>query len=265
MLNNKNFKKIIEEDFNKEKNYNFIMSKIENNIQKGSFKLRYAYIIAILLIIGVIGVSAGNVIKNYRIETKDNLPFEESAEKQILFDNKLDKEYDSDLFKENNYYTYEEIEEKLELKLLKNKNFDSNIYLLTNLKINNDKIAQVSFWQTNSDKSSKTFLEKYWFYFTINTNYSNEETTAAIIGGKGGEYREHYIKSLNSIALITKPSSSVKCGPTRVHFSYNNIIYSMRFENVCFDGIEVENIEGSSYVPMVESELYDFLEAFTLE
>ena len=262
MSNKKMLKKIIAEDLSKTKNYNYIMNIIENSSStKKAFKLRYAYAIAIILIAGVIGVSAavGNIVKSYKIDTIDNLPYEESSEKRIKFDNKLDREYDSKLFKKAESYTYDEIEKKLQLKLLKNKNFDRNMYLLTNLEIKNDKIAQVAFWQVNSDKSRR-FEGKYLFYFAITTNYFDEDNTAAIIGGKGGEYREHYIKSLDTLALITKSNGDIPCGPARVHFSYNEVVYGLRFEDVCFDGATTSATFG-----MTETELYDFLEAFTLD
>ena len=87
MSNKKMFQKVIESDLNKTKNYNSIMDKIENTASKKlTFKLRYVCVTIILLIIGIIGVSAaiGFATKNYRIETKDNLPYEESS-KNIFY------------------------------------------------------------------------------------------------------------------------------------------------------------------------------------
>lgn len=261
MKNRNVLKKIIEEDLSKEKNYNSIMKKINESFdKKPKLKLKYAYVIIALLLISVIGVSAvyaTNVVKNYRVETK-NLSNKNSNEYNILFDNKLDREYDSNLFKEDGYYTYEEIEEKLQLKLLKNKNFDSNMYYLTSLKINEEKISQANFWQVNNDKSTKTMSDKYWFNFRMNTKYSNEDTLVAKILSSDIKYKEHYIKSLDTVALIKLPGLS--CGSTLIYFSYQDIIYNIVFNCSCFG---VSEVSGSDV--MFESEVYDFLEAFYLD
>ncbi len=271
MSNKKSLKKIIEDDLNKEKNYNSIISKIENNSErKSSFKFRYAYVILILVIISIVGVSAGHAIhaiKHYRIdvieESKDNLPLEERNEKHVLFDNKINKEYDSKLFKKGNQYTYNEIEEKLQLKLLKNKNFDSNIYKVVDLLVKDDKIAKLRFAQIEPDKSSE--FEKYFFNFSISTKYYDEDNTIiAINHGRFENYIEYYIKSLNTMALIDKPKKDYNCGPTNVYFSYNDVVYILNFSTVCFNVVEIDRA-NSSFVPITDTDLYDFLEAFTLD
>lgn len=268
MSNKKLLKKIIEEDLNKEKNYNSIMSKIENNGErKLSFKLKYASLVAIIIVAGIVGVSArvGNITKNYKIDvikdSKDNLPVEERNEKHILFDNKINKDYDSNLFKKDKQYTYKEIEERLQLKLLKNKNFDSNIYRVNDLTAKDDKIAKLRFSQIKPNKDFD--LEKYYFNFTISTKYYDEDNTVIAITHGLDDYIEYYIKSLNTMALIDKPKKGYS-GPTHVYFSYNDVVYTLNFSIVYFDVLEIDRAHSSS-IPITETELYDFLEAFTLD
>lgn len=270
MSNKKLLKKIIEEDLNKEKNYNNIVKRIERGAErKFAFKFKYAYLIAIILTVGIVGVSASvvNIVKNYRIDSiedkKDNLPAEESNEKHVLFDNKLDKDYDSKLFIKDKYYTYTEIEERLQLKLLNNKNFNSNLYKVADLTEKDGKIAKLSFGQVKPDKSLER--EKYLFGVSISTKYYDEDDTIIAIthGGLEG-YIEYYIKSLNRVALVDKPKGDYTCGPTNVYFSYNDVVYILNFQIVCFNVLEIDRANSTS-LAITESELYDFLEAFTLD
>ncbi len=267
MSNKKEFKKIIESDFDKSQNYKKIISKIESNNQKKvAFKLRYAYI-AIFLLIAVIGVSFGGVkardfIKNYRLEKQND-------ETRILFKDKVNKDYASDLFKENDYYTYEEIENKLQLKLLKNKKyanfFDSELFEALHLKTNNDKIASIKFSLVNSDKSTR-YIDKNWLNITINTNYNDDEYYASFKGANR-EQEEYYINSLDTVAFIDRIVSTkdFRCSPVQVLLSYNNITYGMRFDWVCNDDVTLNMYGNPNYITVHNSDLYDFLEAFYID
>lgn len=270
MSNKKMLKKIIEEDLNKEKNYNNIVKRIERGYERQlTFKFKYACLIAIILIVGIAGVSAGveNITKNYKIDVikdaNDNLPLEERNEKHVLFDNKIDKEYKSNLFKKNEQYTYKEIEERLNLKLLKNKNFNSNIYRVTDITAKDDKIAKLIFAQVKPGNGLES--EKYLFSFAIITKYNDKDNTIVAIthGGLEG-YIEHYIKSLNTMALIDKPKKDYSCGPTYVYFSYDDVVYILRFDMVCYNALEIDRANSTS-LAITDSELYNFLEAFTLD
>ncbi len=269
MSNKNELKKIMERDFNKEKNYNAIINKMEgSNKVKGIFKIRYAYIGLILIVISVIGVSAGTAINNYWNATKNFEVEQDDKGLHIEFNDRINTDYDCNLFGENNYYTLNEIEDKLQLKFLKNKlydkYFDSDLYKLSDYEISNNKIAQAHFNLVNSDKSLRN-IAKNWYGISIRTNYTDDKYTGDFFGDREG-YEEYYIKNLNTVAFIRK-HTTIKGGlPVRVMFSYNNVIYSIRFEIVWPDDCyEVKSYSDPNYVPMYEKDLYEFLDSFTTE
>ena len=65
-----NLKKEIEKDFNKEKNYNAILSKVEGVSSMKKFKIRYALIPICIIIIAIIGFNASNLFNSKTVQNK---------------------------------------------------------------------------------------------------------------------------------------------------------------------------------------------------
>ena len=63
-----NLKKEIEKDFNKEKNYNAILSKVEGVSSMKKLKIKYALIPICIIIIAIVGFSARNLFNSKTVQ-----------------------------------------------------------------------------------------------------------------------------------------------------------------------------------------------------
>ncbi len=215
-----------------------------NNTKKFSFKLKYALLLFLVLFISVFGVvNADKIIKHFNIVTNDGMPFEKSHDKSFISNGVIDKSYPKDLFTENSYYTYNEIEKKLGVHLLKNKYLDSDLFLLHNLKIKKDMIAFAGFTLVNKDKPEINKFKNIRMSLSINTKYSSEPSELNIKGANI-YYEEYYIKSLNTEALIVTNSKEF-ASLVIIEFTYENISYELELDSLNFnDENQVQNIHN---------------------
>lgn len=208
------------------------------------FKIRYAVIFILLFVLFFGAVNADKIIKFYKIVTNDNKVFSESGDRSFISNAVLNKEYSKDLFLLENKYSYEDIENKLGERLLKNDLLKSDLFVLEHLETFENKISKLSF--------SLLILEnvEYLTSFSImvRTKYFSKEDGLRI---KGGQiyYKEYYIKKLKTEALIIYNSEEY-ANMVIIEFTYNNIGYEIELNGLNFkDEIQVEKI-------------YEFLESF---
>lgn len=240
----KKYKKFIDSVNLTDDDYNEIKRNIIfRSKHKFQFKLKYAVILFFVIFISVLGITyADKIIEHYTLVTNENLPIEESLGNTFYSNARLDKDYSKDLFIEDSYYTYEEIEEKLGQKLLKNKYYDSDLFIVNYVDIEEDMIAKAVFSIVNKDKTSTVRND---FSIIIKTKYFSGRSGLSIKGDF--YYEEYYIQSLNTKAIIVKTGSPI------IEFTYENIAYEIVYgEYVNFDDEKTVN------------KLYDFLESFTL-
>ncbi len=238
------YKKLIDEvDLNNQEYSEIKRNVITNNKKTFGFKLKYALLL-IMLFISVIGVAnADKIIKHYKIVTNDNKSFEESGNRSFISNSRIEKDFSKEILKKDTYYTYDDIEDKLNLKFLKNNYLKSDLFLLRHLDIERNMIAKASFELVNEDKTEPKFS------IIIETNYLTEDSGLTIKGGKVS-YEEYYIQNLNTEAIIVKYGEKLASNVI-VELSYDNILYELQFDMVNFnDEKQVEK-------------LYDFLDSFT--
>ena len=99
-----------------------------------------------------------------------------------------------------NIYKFNEIEEKLNTKILKNKYFsEDKIRLMYNEKIN-DKIAFIGFWIEDFTKSKND--ERHNLQISFKTKYANNTNGYVFETGKYQYVEEYYLKSIDTNAYI---------------------------------------------------------------
>ena len=232
----KNFKQEYKNFINEFNLSNDEYEEIKNNIlfndnQKSHiFKLKYAVIILVALFISTIGiVSASQIINNLKIKTRDNLPFEESNSIELNTDVIFNKDLPSDLFIKDNYYTYEEIEKKLDYKLLKNKYFDEKLFQVKSITTNDGYISDITFSFTN--KNLEVSSKNLDFNITLKTKYS-KDMNYLWMGGENLKKEQYFIKSLNTESIMIKYSIFNDIGSIMADFVYNNVIYEVRSDSI---------------------------------
>lgn len=238
------YKKLIDEvDLNNQEYSEIKRNVITNNKKTFGFKVKYALLL-IMLFISVIGVAnADKIIKHYKIVTNDNKSFEESGNRSFISNSRIEKDFSKEILKKDTYYTYDDIEDKLNLKFLKSNYLKSDLFLLRHLDIEKNMIAKASFELVNEDKTEPKFS------IIIETNYLTEDSGLTIKGGKVF-YEEYYIQNLNTEAIIVKYGEKLASNVI-VELSYDNILYELQFDMINFnDEKQVEK-------------LYDFLDSFT--
>lgn len=136
--------------------------------------------------------------------------------------------------KYNNYYSYEDLEGLLKIKLLKSSYFGNNLLHQRTTKKVNNKIAAASFGIenfTNSNLNSQTNLPEDWQieYFNMSFSFKTKFATEDIKENysysfyKGeGNTEEYYIENLKTSALLIFSNHSKHC---IVKFDYDNVSY----------------------------------------
>jgi hypothetical protein len=203
---------------------------IKNNIKYKSnkniilqFKFCHIVLICLIVILPLLGITYASInLKHFKIESKDNKSIEESTKKSIYSDAIFDGNVSADIFVKDEYYSYEEIEKKLNLKLLKSNLIDSELFHLVNLETNNNNLAKANFALVNNDKSDRTL--KVEFGFSICTQYASDKTELYIAGIT--KYENYFIKSLKTEAIIVKEKNH-SSGFIVANFAYNNITYEV--------------------------------------
>lgn len=200
------------------------------------FKPAFASLI-ILTIIFTLGITVNALVKHYNIKTN------EEYKKDVVFNGVIDKKYDSGLFEKNKRYTIEELEEKLELKILRNKKIDNDLFELYNLSNKENQITKMNFWLINKENSTNK-NDKINYSFEINTDLKEGSRFAM----SGDSQLEIYkIKTLDTEAVIIE-SKNETYGPLLANFEYDGIIYSIELDKIDFSKKELYNILNSFFI-----------------
>jgi len=218
------------------------ISKIKQNILKTDYKrpliLKPCFTVLILLFIcSTITVAANGMLKHFKITIN------EPTKKEVFYTLRLDKGYEDTLLIEKDYYLLKDIEEKLNLKILRNKKVPKDLFQITNLDKNNGKISKLNFWLVNYDKS-EIKSNQINLAFEINTNNSNIDSKLAYSGNSKLEY--YFIENLNVEAVIIESTSEY--GPMLSNFVYEDIVYSINLDKAFFTKNELYSILDAFYI-----------------
>lgn len=158
----------------------------------------------------------------------------------------------------NEYYSYEELEKLLEIKLLKSDYFKNNMLYQNHTKKENGKISEAGFSIKNFTDVKGDLDNVYSMGIYIKTKYAPEEIQNLPYYEISGSFleEEYFIKSLNTNAYIFKTdcsnSSSCFVQTWQIKFVYENICYSFKFqfinETTEFIRSEIFNILESLYL-----------------
>lgn len=234
--------------------YEIIRNNILNNKKTRRFKMKYAYILILIVFVSFVGaVSASKIINQMKININ-----EEKHIKEITSSVTIDEDYDSALFENGNYYTYDEIEEKLGFKLLKSSHYDSDLFIASPEAVDG-KLSSVDFIMVNSDKSWMYPWSSFRVY--VATKYSDSGFHFKVVGPT---YLEtYYIKSLGVEANILYFASP--CIDAVSHFVYNGVLYQLQLEiGNKYSFATYEEFVATSREKM-RNDIIEILESFTLE
>ena len=177
---------------------------------KCSLKILSTCVTIIVIFLVVTLVANADKIVRYFKNTNNVSENTNALKQEFMVDVKLDKDYDSNLFVNDNYYKKEEIETKLNLILLKNKMLEDNLFKVITYNVKDNKIAKASFELVN-----------------ISTKYDSEDVSF-FVGGYNANYKYYYLKNLDTEALIIgvgyEPQMHI------VDLVYDNVVYEMEFE-----------------------------------
>ena len=191
------------------------------------------YSIVILLILPTLLVpitNSASVIKKEIISQKHNTTF-------------IDKDYKSNLFKEDKYYSIKTIEKKLKIKLLHNDNIDSKLYKADFIKTKDNKIAKIIF---ENVKEKKNNIVNIPLCIIINTQYSDLEDRNYLDIIENTKEIKYHINSINVDATIML-SNEEESGPMFSFFIYENIIYEIYMNRGCNTIEDLYEILNSFY------------------
>ena len=216
----------------------------DNIINKNSKKFIFkpAYITPILICIvavGLISVSATSIVKHFNVTIEDR-EGEKEVYKNALSDAKIDLDVTSDILKKDSYYSSDDIENLLGIKILKTKKIKTNMFKLTNLIDKDNKIAVANFWNVNDNKSNVA-LDDISFAFEINTKYSDKNPELSVVGST--DLENYYIKSLDTEAVIIYSKNTA--GPLLSNFVYDNITYSIELDKAFYSVDDLHEILDS--------------------
>ena len=155
----------------------------------------------------------------------------------------IDKDYKSNLFKEDKYYSIKTIEKKLKIKLLHNDNIDSKLYKADFIKTKDNKIAKIIFENVKEKKNSIVNIP---LCIIINTQYSDLEDRNYLDIIENTKEIKYHINSINVDATIML-SNEEESGPMFSFFIYENIIYEIYMNRGCNTIEDLYEILNSFY------------------
>ncbi len=244
------FDKINISDDKSKKVYNSILKKT------GKFSLLRPVFISIIIILCIVGIGAvyakdissalNSFIITKKHDEKGNIRIEthSSARPEINYDANLPEVEikDANDILTHNQYSFEELEDLLNIKILRSKFFKNDKLVQIETKKVDNKIAYTSFGLQNFT-NVKVEEGQYGMAFCIITKYATEEIEKSKKSSFGEKNRTelYYIKSIGTEALIIKgvlPESKVQ--EWRIEFDYSEIHYSF---DLMFVGLEPEEME----------------------
>ena len=227
-----------------EKIYNNTIYKKE--LSKG-YILKPVIVILILFIFLGVGVMAKEYIEDYIFQMKDT----EKLGKDTIFDLELNGKLNvNSNFNCKNNITHEELEDGLNIKLLKFNSFNKDTYNICELTLDNNKNIRTVKLQNDDnyseyDMNNEETRKKKYLQVDINfmTQYAtkNDEKdfkNISILKGTSSvsKFLETYhIEKLNLDVNIIKWSESKYWPQTFCTFVYNNIFYNIQGYNVSKD------------------------------
>ena len=131
----------------------------------------------------------------------------------------------------NNYYKYNEIEDLLGIKILKNKQFKNNLIHQKYTDKIDGKISSAGFDITNLmniDYKNIDHTKKYEYHhltFGFKTKYSTDECWESWHSGDKSKFDEYYIKTLDTYAIAINKGN----GHYIYKFDYDDIAYNLHF------------------------------------
>ncbi len=239
-----------------------IKNSILNSKDKSTFKLKYAFIILIAFIIGstvVYGEDLINLYKEYFVKkvTYKNEDGSTNTQYEGYFRDFVEipnpNPYsDDDIGK---YFTYEEIEETLGIKILRNPKIEENSFELFKLEYDDkNQVARICFNRYPPNLLG-TGAGEIGYSFSLSTQYATEEQREEA-NLKVGELRKpvmYHIESLDTdayIIAITMEGVDTNYYMTYAHssFPYDGILYGVELEKF---GYKIED-----FYPILESLSY---------
>lgn len=230
---------IIPDDQRKKEIYNNIIET--RNKKKFIFKPIFATCLTILCFISVIGiVYADEIEKTFRnlvvkyIE-KENEEGYKYSRTEILSCGVKEINYDANISEteedENNNYSYDELEELLGIKILKNKHFKNNSIQQKHIETKEGKISKAGFGITNVmniDYKNIDHTKQYEFHhlsFGFRTKYATDECDKSWYSFDKSKFEEYYIEKLDTKAVVINKGA----GHYTYRFDYDNIAYNLHF------------------------------------
>ena len=179
------------------------------------------------------------IIDHFELRNNDN-----SFEKDLFSDAVVNKTYEANILQKDSMYKIDDISEKLDLNILKNRMIENSNYKLTLLSEKDSFISELDFWLVNDD-GSDTGLMEIAIGFAVKTKISDKKTEFYVNGNS--EMKKYYIKSLDTIAVILDPVSS-NSGPIIASFVYKDITYFVELQKTFYKYEDMQNILESFYL-----------------
>ncbi len=249
----KDYKSMLNKVSLEKEELNAIKKTILSSKKSLAFKFRYAIIIIGIFLIGttiVYGKELINIYKEYiiRKETYKNEDGETVSHYKGYFRDFIEIP-NSNPYSEDDigkYFTYEEIEKTLGIKLLKNPSLEENSFELYKLEYNDQKqIAKIYF-------SSEHYIAEMRYRFSFFTQYATDEQKeeANLIVGERRKPIVYHIKSLDVDANIIEITmdgvdTSYYLTYASASFPYNGIMYRVVFNKF---GYKIED-----FYPILET------------
>lgn len=212
-----------------------LYKKSNNTIHKFTFVIP----LVVIMFCCCLGVSAKVIIDHFELRNNDN-----SFEKDLFSDAVVNKTYEANILQKDSMYKIDDISEKLDLNILKNRMIENSNYKLTLLSEKESFISELDFWLVNDD-GSDTGLMEIAIGFAVKTKISDKKTEFYVNGNS--EMKKYYIKSLDTIAVILDPVSS-NSGPIIASFVYKDITYFVELQKTFYKYEDMQNILESFYL-----------------
>ncbi len=237
------------------------VNKIKNSIlcskNKHTFKLRYAFVIVIIFIVGtgiVYGEELINIYKEYivRKETYKNEDGETVSRYKGYFRDFIEIPNSNPYSEEDigKYFTYDEIEKTLGINILRNPMVEDNSFELFKLEYNdNNQIAKICF-HIYPPNLLGTGEGEVGYSFSLLTQYATDEQKEepTLIVGERRKPVVYHIKSLDvdaKIIAITMDGVAYYMTNASASFPYDGILYTVRLYKM---GYKTED-----FYPILES------------
>lgn len=234
-----------------------IINKIKLKYNKNQKRKKYILCFITVMIIGFLSIGIAyateieDFVKGFIItKTKENAEGknfthtegESNYRKEINYEANLPEVGTNDEGKE---YSILELENLLNIKILKSDYFKTTILKQVGTVKKEGKIASASFKLENfscTKDVSNSIADRYNMYVYFITKYADADDKISWETGRDTKVTEYYLKNLNTTAYILHPKNENKMLFYTVHFIYDNVGYSFRLR-ITNDEIEDRKIK----------------------